>query len=264
MFTLSPTSLVGEFVRAVKSAAQWLVACAIIMAGMGLRLTIPDEVLDGWAEEGNKLINVASHLGLSDQLTAAILEAGEFDPEEAASSVAFVTDDEWETLIASLRVNEQPLTLGAKSKTRQLLVACRMTLPSEPDPVLDQGPAAEPTEGQQGAAPTPVEPPRTSTVDQQPAVGQAVGGQPLVESGSQSDGAAQAADQAETDQAKKKKEPVTTVVEDDFNTVSLGDTVLQGSTTKVKLIPLTKMREGRQRYREREGGGPGEGGGTDP
>ena len=84
------------------------------MAGLGLRLTISDEILDNWATDGNKLIHVANHLGLSDQLTAAILEAGEFDAEASASSVAFVTDDEWETLIASLRINDVELTLGGE------------------------------------------------------------------------------------------------------------------------------------------------------
>ena len=77
----------------------------------------------------------------------------------------------------------------------------------------------------------------------------------------QADGAAQAVVQAEVtaqaaDQTKKKKEPVATIVLDDLNTASLGGTVLQGSITKVKLIYLAKMREGRQRYREREGADP--------
>ena len=50
------------------------------------------------------------------------------------------------------------------------------------------------------------------------------------------------------------KGKVTTAIEDDINAVAFNDTVRQGSSTKVCLISLEKMREGRARYKQREWG----------
>ena len=139
---------------------------------MGLRLQIAGEILDGSAEDGNKVIHVANHLGPSDQPMAAILESGDIDAEENASTIAFVTDDEWVQLIAGLRINEAPLSLGAKPKARKLLEACRMTLPAPPDetgqePTGEQGAPGAATEGEAVAAPTLVGPPRARPVEPQ-------------------------------------------------------------------------------------------------
>ena len=56
--------------------------------------------------------------------------------------------------------------------------------------------------------------------------------------------------------ATEVKEKVTTMIEDDINTVAFNETVRQGSSTKVRMISLAKMREGKARYKAVEGAFP--------
>ena len=46
------------------------------------------------------------------------------------------------------------------------------------------------------------------------------------------------------------------MIEDDINTVAFNETVRQGSSTKVRMVSLEKMREGKARYKQCEGAYP--------
>ena len=59
-----------------------------------LKLSIPVEVFDEWEQNGNKLLAVTDHVGLNDQVTAAMLEAGDFGGEDSAGLVAYAKGTE--------------------------------------------------------------------------------------------------------------------------------------------------------------------------
>ena len=66
------------------------------------------------------------HLGLQQDLIEALVNYGDFDIEESAEAVAFVSDEEWEDLIANVTIHDVKLKIGQKSKVRRLLIGARL------------------------------------------------------------------------------------------------------------------------------------------
>ena len=91
-----------------------------------LKMSIAAETLGAWAADGNKLLFLLEYLQFPQDVIEGIVNYGEFDVEESAEAVAFVSDAEWEELINNVQVDGRPLKLGQKSRTRRLLFGARL------------------------------------------------------------------------------------------------------------------------------------------
>ena len=105
------------------------------------------EKIAEWIDAGANINIVFAYMQVPDALITTVCEAGGFDPEEDVSILAYTLDSEWEELLSNLTFNDAKLTLGLKSKLRQVLLACRKVAqaiedipqPAAPQPAADQG-----------------------------------------------------------------------------------------------------------------------------
>ena len=201
-------------------------------------MKIPYQTLREWEESGGTLNLIMDFVGIDLNVSNSLIGATGLDPEGHAADVAFFPDDEWQEMISTLTVDDNPILPIQKSRLRQLLSACRQLslLGSDPPPaapLLEDSKQDVPEDGVSEAA-------GTAKVEKQPVT-------PTL--------AEKAAPSIPTLEQPPKIRTEVAVV-DDLCTVKLSEVALQGTETKVALIAADKMREGKKRYKLHEGADP--------
>ena len=103
----------------------WFVLEVGIMAVITATMNVPNETLDNWEANESKLHLIITYVGLDEATTEAVVAATGLDPEGYISDLAYIADSDWEEMMAGLTINDEPPTMLAKSKIRQLLAASR-------------------------------------------------------------------------------------------------------------------------------------------
>ena len=251
-------------------------------------MKVPNDILQSWEVSGNLVGPITEYVKLSEDVANLIYEAVGISKEATAGDIAYISEAEWNDMVAALSFEGAPLPLLARSRVRQLYGACRAAALVQADATFAHGDEEGEETAPEEATTTAVAPPPALALANEPTgPGQAteadttaapptptVAGQPLVRP--QTDGQRVEKDDGDGDsdsseppvvplstatKLKKTKKTGSLVVQevavvDSLGTVKLDQVALQGSEAKVKLVSLERMREGRRRYRKREGSYP--------
>ena len=115
---------------------------------------VPTEVLDHWSSNGNTVGDIMSWLQVPNELGNAVLGNLEAHASAHCSVLSYVTPEEWEQLLAAPDIGGVPLSIGMRSRLRQLLLAARIVTavvrapeappePAQPVTTIVQAPAAQ-------------------------------------------------------------------------------------------------------------------------
>ena len=75
---------------------------------MALKMKLSTEEYEKLIALPNTVEALANHVGLKEDAAAAIFEAAGIEGSDDFSSIAFILDEEWESLIKELRVGGDP------------------------------------------------------------------------------------------------------------------------------------------------------------
>ena len=101
---------------------------------MAIKMKLTSEEYEKLGALPNAVESLTGYVGVKDDVAAAIFEAAGIEGTDDFSSIAFLLDDEWETLIKELRVNGGPIPLGVKSRVRKLLLISRIMMDAAEGP----------------------------------------------------------------------------------------------------------------------------------
>ena len=102
------------------------------------QLYIPDAILAEWADLDYPVEAIGTWLEISEGIMKEVYSQLECKNEDNCAVIAYVADKEWEDMIANMKVNDRPVGIGQRGKLRQMLLAARKAMQSEPQPATAQ------------------------------------------------------------------------------------------------------------------------------